>query len=362
MAERLKDQFFTRKSNNLLADSIRAVYPAFDKPRFLGLIYDQDWDSLELKAKMHRVTLSLGETLPHDFILALAILKEVVPQIGGFDAMVFPDFVEIFGLGNWTVALPALAYFTQYASAEFAIRPFLNQDPERTLPYLLSWADDPNPNVRRLASEGSRPRLPWAMALSKFKSDPTPILPILEKLKDDETETVRRSVANNLNDISKDHPTLTLAICEAWYGHSKRTDWIVKHACRGLLKAGNKRALTLFGFAETKNLKVSDLKFSKGIVKVGEDIDFSYLLHVGGNKACKVRIEYGLYFVKARGEKSRKIFQIAEREYQPGSYPLKKRHSMVDRSTRKHYPGVHDLTIIVNGSEKAGASFELVAG
>ncbi len=168
MAERLKDIFFTQESVTILAGLIQDEFPDFDIALFLGRVFRPEWDSLELKAKMHRVTRSLGETLPQRFADALPILKAVAPQISGFDAMIFPDYVEIFGQEDWDIALPALAFFTRYASAEFAIRPFLDQDPEVTLPYLLAWAEDPDPQVRRLASEGSRPRLPWAMSLPKF--------------------------------------------------------------------------------------------------------------------------------------------------------------------------------------------------
>ncbi len=360
MAERLKDIFFTRESVSVLAAAIHEVYPKFDQATFLVNVFQPEWASMELKARMHHVTRSLAETLSLVFADALPILKAVVPEIQGFDAMVFPDFVEMYGQDDWDTALPSLAFFTRYASAEFAIRPFIDQDPERTLPYLLAWAGDPDPQVRRLASEGCRPRLPWAMSLPKLKADPRPILPILEKLKDDDAETVRRSVANNLNDISKDHPEITLEICTAWKGHSERTDWIVKHACRSMLKAGDKQALALFGFGDSHNLSVQDLSLKKSVVRLGEDVFFTFTLIVRGDKPHNIRLEYGLDFIKARGRKSKKIFKISEKSYLPGAYPLTRKHAMVDRSTRKHYPGCHELSIIANGAVKAQISFELL--
>lgn len=360
MAERLKDIFFTRESLTVLADAIHDVYPRFDRTTFMDRVFQPEWASMELKDRMHRVTRAMAEILSLGFGDALPILKAVAPEIQGFDGMVFPDYVEMYGQEDWDTALPSLAYFTCFASAEFAIRPYLDQDPERTLPYLLAWAEDRDPQVRRLASEGCRPRLPWAMSLPKFKADPRPILPILEKLKDDEAETVRRSVANNLNDISKDHPEITLEICTAWKGYSEQTDWIVKHACRSLLKAGDRQALALFGFGDSQNLSVENLTLDKDTVVLGEDLSFTFSLIVGGEKPHNIRLEYGLDFAKARGRRSRKIFKISEKTYLPGSHSLRRKHAVVALSTRKHYPGHHELSIITNGEIKALVSFELL--
>ena len=142
--------------------------------------------------------------------------------------------------------------------------------------HMYNWAEDENFHLRRLASEGCRPRLPWAMSLPVFKKDPTPILKIMETLKDDPVEYVRMSVANNLNDISKDHPDVVLDICERWFGRSKNTDWIVKRACRTMLKAGNKRALLLFGFGDPDQLKVANLSFDRQTLAMGEELRFSF--------------------------------------------------------------------------------------
>ena len=166
-------------------------------------------------------------------------------------------------------------------------------------------------------------------------------------------------MANNLNDISKDHPDLALDICERWYGHSERTDWIVKHACRGLLKAGNRRALNIFGFGDPADLKVSSLKLSERKLAVGDDMHFTFGLKVTGPEEPRVRLEYGIWFVKAKGQSSRKIFQIGEGTYAPGVHHFSRKHSFADRSTRTHYPGTHRISIIINGVEKAKASFDL---
>lgn len=360
MPKKLKNLFFTEDSLNQMADAIKNVYPEFDKAKFLSLIYDETWKYLELKAKMWHTTKCLHQTLPESYVDALVILVKAAPDIKGFEAMTLPDFVEKYGMDHWEESLNALGQFTMYSSSEFAIRPFLDQNPELTMFYMKKWAESENKNVRRFASEGCRPRLPWAMILPKFIVDPKPILEVLEKLKDDSSEFVRKSVANNLNDISKDNPDLMMDVCVKWYGYSDNTNWIVKHACRTLLKKGNIRAMRLFGFGDPRKLEIINLKLSKSKIRIGESINFSFELDNKEKETCKVRMEYAIDFVKARGKTSRKIFQIIEKEYQPGKHKIKRKHSFADLSTRKHYSGTHKLSIIVNGETKAEALIEVL--
>jgi 3-methyladenine DNA glycosylase AlkC len=357
MAERLKDMFFTRDSINTFADTIKKHYPGFDKTEFLKLMFDESFDNKELLDKMKHTTKCLFETLPKPYEKALDILIKAALDVKGFEAMALPDFVATYGMEEWDLSMPALKHFTQYYSSELAIRPFLAKDPEKGMTYMTAWAEDKNPKVRRLASEGCRPRLPWAMALPKFKEDPSPILPILEKLKDDESEDVRRSVANNLNDISKDNPDVALGICEKWHGQSENTDKIVKHACRSMLKAGDKRALAIFGYSDPSLINVKNLSLDKTTLKIGDALTFSFDLIVA--EKSKVRLEYAAYFVKAKGKSSKKVFKISEKDYEKGTFSVKRKQSFVEQTTRKHYPGTHQISVIVNGEEKAKVSFEL---
>jgi 3-methyladenine DNA glycosylase AlkC len=359
MPEKLKDLFFTSSSIGQLGEAIEQVYPAFEKERFTALVFDADWDSRELKEKMRHVTERLHQTLPQDYGKALEILKQIAPDVSGFDAMCFPDYVECYGLDDWDLSLSALAFFTRFSSSEFAIRPFIIQDPERAMQYLYAWAEDENHHVRRLASEGCRPTLPWAMAIPQFQRNPSPILPVLERLKDDESEYVRKSVANNLNAISKDHPDLVLDICERWYGHSERTDWIVKHACRTMLKAGNRQAMLLFGFADPTHITVENLALERDTLPIGDDLPFSFAFTVDAEEACRVRLEYAVQYARPKGKVSRKVFQIREDTFEPGTHNVSRNLSLADQSTRKHYPGQHHISIIVNGVEKAEAAFQL---
>ncbi len=357
MADRLIDMYFTESSINQLADTVKQYYPEFPKDSFVDSIFDHLWDTKELKERMRHTSICLHKALPEDYSQAVDILMDIAPFVKGFEAMALPDYVELYGLEHWDISLLALKHFTKYSSSEFAIRPFLKMNTRRTMKYMNELAEDKNQNVRRFASEGCRPRLPWAMALPEFKKDPSLVLDVLEKLKNDESEFVRRSVANNLNDISKDHPERVLDICERWYNKTERTDWIVKHACRSMLKAGNKRALLLFGYGDSSAMNVNKLTLDEKTVRIGKELHYSFQLTISGEGTTKVRLEYGMDFMKANGKPSKKIFQISEGTYKPGMHSFSKKHSFADLSTRKHYKGLHGLSIIVNGDEMANTTF-----
>ncbi len=324
----------------------------------MNLVFDETFESKELMAKMRHTTQCLHQTLPESYADTVEILKQAAPQVKGFEAISLPDYIALYGMEDRDLSLAALGHITQFVTAELAIRPFLDQDPDKVLPYMLSWAEHENAHVRRLASEGCRPRLPWAIALPKFKKDPTPLLPILEILKNDPSESVRRSVANNLNDISKDNPDITLDVCERWHGQSPETDKIVKHACRGLLKAGDKRALAIFGYSDPADMVVSNFKLCKKSFHIGGTLEFSFVLDL--EKKSKVRLEYAIHFVKAKGQLSKKVFKITENNYKAGSYSYKRKHSFADMSTRKHFPGAHRISLNVNGEKKAEDTFDLL--
>jgi len=359
MPEKLKDRFFTKESIRLFAETISQYYSEFDQNNFFQLVYDDTWEQLELKAKMRHTTHCLHKCLPTNYIESLVILIKAASKVKGFEAMTFPDYVEVYGMEHWEESLNALGQFTRYYSSEFAIRPFLDKDPDLTMQYMMAWADSDHDNVRRFSSEGCRPRLPWAMLLPKFIVNPKPVLKVLEKLKNDPSEFVRKSVANNLNDISKDHPEVVIEVAERWYGASDRINWIVKHGLRTLLKQGNTRAMRLFGFGDPAKLEVNNLTFNRNDLKIGEKVQFTFELINQEKEVKKIRIEYAVDFVKANGKTSRKVFQIIEKEYSPGKFTLKRNHSFANLTTRKHYPGEHFMTIIVNGVEKAKESIVL---
>ncbi|MCL2611374.1 MAG: hypothetical protein FWE02_06830, partial [Defluviitaleaceae bacterium] len=164
--------------------------------------------------------------------------------------------------------------------------------------------------------------------------------------------------ANNLNDISKTHPDLVANLAKKWYGKNEYTDWIVKHACRTLLKKGNREVLSIFGYNDISSINFSDFALDKTTIAIGEDINFSFTILA--QKATKVRLEYGIDFVKANGKRSRKIFKISEillNENQKKNYT--KKHSFADLSTRKHYLGTHSITLIINGMEQGSLDFNI---
>lgn len=360
MAELLKHRYNQSFFQQLINDFAKH-HQDFKANDFLDLIYSDGWEDKELKDRMRHISLKLQKHLQLPYAQTIALFKKVISETEGtsFERMFFPDYVEVFGMEELELSLDALAHFTPYASSEFAIRPFIKRYPERLMQQLQQWAEHPNFHVRRLASEGCRPRLPWAMALPAFKANPEPILPILEKLKADPEDYVRRSVANNLNDISKDHPTLALEIAEKWHGKNNHTNWVVKHACRGLLKQGHTRALVLFGFSDPSDIEVSRLRMDQTKIAIGEAAQFQFQLKNKASFRSKLRLEYLIHFVKKNGTTSPKVFQITENYFEPGIHDFSKKQSFHDLTTRKHHPGQHRLAIIVNGREMASLSFEL---
>jgi len=343
-----------------LADAVAERDAGFKRKVFLVNVLDRAWSGRELKDRMHHLAFCLNESMSGSYPDKINLLIEISPDFKGLAALVFPDFVEMFGLDDWDISIHALEMFTPLSSSEFAVRPFIIRDPVRMMATMNAWAGHENEHVRRLASEGCRPRLPWAMALPGFKRDPKPVIPVLERLRDDPSEYVRRSVANNLNDIAKDHPDLVLKIAKAWLKNAPESRRrLVKHACRTLLKRGDPRAMKLFGYDHQVNAKVADLRVKKSKVSIGQSIEFSFRVGVPEGRPASLRIEYAIDYVKARGGHGRKVFKITERMFS-GEERISRKHKVQDLTTRIHYPGRHHLHIIVNGRKINTATFYLV--
>ena len=362
MPEPLKNVYSPTFISDLSA-RLKKTDQNFKHRRFAKQVLEGEWPDLELKDRMSRISDVIHHSLSGNFKANAQAVSKVAQSYRadnktGFEYMFLPHYIEKHGQSDFRTSMKALAAITETGSAEFAIRPFIKLDESKTVKKLMIWANSRDEHLRRLASEGCRPRLPWAMALPAFKKDPTPILPILEQLKDDESLYVRRSVANNLNDISKDHPSVALSLAEQWIGLSAGTDWLVKHACRGLLKAGDTRALGLFGFAYPHDIELSQFKLSDKQVHFGESLQFECQL--GSNEPLgTIRLEYGVDFVKSNGSLSRKVFKISELETSNKRHLVSRQHRFVPITTRIHYPGTHRLAIIVNGVELACREFEL---
>jgi 3-methyladenine DNA glycosylase AlkC len=363
MPEPLKNMYNTQFIQNL-STALHSVDSSFPVDNFTQQVINHEWEKRELKDRMRHITHCLRVALPADYRAALNILRQAAahPLLAHytFQMMICPDFVEVYGLQDWDASLPALEQFTQQCSAEFAVRPFIVQDTERMMAQMLQWASHENHHLRRLASEGCRPRLPWAMALPAFKSDPSPILPILETLKQDESEYVRRSVANNLNDIAKDNPQVVLATLQQWnQTQSKNMQWLVNHGLRTLTKAGNSEALALLGYGEML-VEVQNLSIQPTAIRMGADITFSFEVTSKSAETQSLMIDYVVYFARANGKASAKVFKLRKLELAPEqSLAIAKKHSFRPITTRRYYAGQHAIAIQVNGTILARQEFML---
>jgi len=310
---------------------------------------------------VRRATVAAQATLPKDFPKALAVLKRIAPHLPeGFVGIFLPDFVGQHGHDHFDESMDALKFFTPFSSAEFAIREFLKRDLPRTLAVMERWSRDEDEHVRRLASEGCRPRLPWSFRLEALVADPSPVRPILENLRTDPSLYVRKSVANHLNDISKDHPDWMLARLAAWDLAHPHTQWIARRAARTLIKLGHKPALLLFNFGGQPAVKLTGFKLAPARLKLGQAIAFSFALTSTSRQSQQLAIDYLIHYVKASGQTARKVFKLREITLGPGQrQTLGKRQTIRNFTTRKHYPGRHRLEIQVNGLILAKAGFDL---
>ncbi|XID90744.1 DNA alkylation repair protein [Paenibacillaceae bacterium WGS1546] len=365
MPEPLKEMY-SEEFLHGFGERVRSAYAPFRTDSFVRDTMSGDWDELPLKRRFRKITVALGNHLPAGYSEALDVLYAIDEHCVGFPYLFFPDFVEAYGQAeeDWERSMEALERFTAKSSAEFAVRPFILRDPERMLRRMANWADHPDEHVRRLASEGLRPRLPWGQALPLFKRDPAPLLPILERLKADPSLYVRKSVANHLNDISKDHPAVVLETARRWKGACRETDWIVRHACRTLIRQAHPEALALFGYAAAEEnaplARHAVLSAAPSELAIGDSCELRYEVHVREGEPAHLRIEYGIDFVKTSGRVSRKLFLLSDKTSDGGAVLTGARtHRWADLTTRKHYPGDHRIALLINGKEFAHASIRL---
>jgi len=344
-----------------LVDALSRHQRGFKRKAFTAAVFDAYWESRELKARMAHIRACMHQFIDLPFEDALHVLLPAAKDFGGYEAMFFPEYIEVYGQDHWSLSMDALALLTQYSSSEFAVRPFIQQDTERMMKQMHRWSEHENHHVRRLASEGCRPRLPWASALPAFKQDPAAIVPILTQLRTDDSLYVRRSVANNLNDIAKDNPQVVLEWAQQHHGQSPLTDWIIKHACRTLLKRADLKALALFGYGDVSHIAISDFQIENKTVSIGGDLKFAFQLSSQQTELGRLRIEYAIDYMKANGRLARKIFKVSEADYEQHQLGFQRQQSLRPMSTRKHYPGLHRLALLVNGVELVQQDFELLA-
>lgn len=367
MSELFKD-IYNREFYVAFSAICGEVVEGFDEVAFVDEIYDCDFDQLELKERMYRTSEVMHGFLSVDFAQAAEQIIAIIDCLKArgvneksVEYMFLPHFIEQYGLDDFAVSITAFECITQFTSCEFAVRPFLIRYPDKMLAQMIVWSQHQHASVRRLASEGARPRLPWAMALPSFKDDPAPLLPILENLRNDSCEVVRRSVANNLNDISKDNKDFVIDYASNHLGESQATDKLIKHACRTLLKQGEPQILSLYGLS-SEDLSVEDLVLECDAVHVGDSLKFDFVLKNLAQSTRKVRIEYAIHYLKKNGSLSPKVFKISERDLAANQHlSISRAQSFKLISTRVYHVGGHRLSIIVNGKCFANHDFELTS-
>ncbi|HSI49379.1 MAG TPA: DNA alkylation repair protein [Ideonella sp.] len=354
---------------------------SFDSARFTRLAGD-GLEDLELKARAMQIAAALDATLPADFDAACDIVARALAPAVSPDASSSGDSSSaglagwiVWPLGDWVArrvaadasnldrGLQALHALTQRFTAEFAIRPLLRDHQAAVFATLQRWCDDPNEHVRRLCSEGSRPRLPWGLRLQALVRDPSPSLPLLDRLQDDPSAYVRRSVANHLNDIAKDHPALLADWLERHLpqaGGERRA--LLRHASRTLIKSADVRVLAAWGQGQAL-LGDATLAISPARITLGGAVQLSATLCSTAAVSQTVLVDYLVHHVKADGRSSAKVFKGWQRELGAGqTLQLQRSHALKPITTRRYYPGVHKVELQVNGAVVAETSFELLAG
>jgi 3-methyladenine DNA glycosylase AlkC len=279
--------------------------------------------------------------------------------VRGWAILPMADFVAARGLQDFDASLDLLAEMTKRATSEFAVRPFLVADPDRTLAHAWRWAGDANRHVRRLASEGTRPRLPWGMRLGRFVADPSPLIPLLTRLRDDPSDYVRRSVANSLNDIAKDHPDLVADIARDWLADAppERTR-LVRHACRTLVKRGHSPTLAALGYGPP-TVRLSKLEVLTPEVSFGTALEFVAEIASEG-AAQDIVLDYVIHHLRANGGTGAKVCKWKVLALGAGeTLRLARRHPMRPVTTRRYYDGTHRVAVVANGVVLAEAEFEL---
>ncbi len=357
-----------------IADHLQKHVASFDRNTFEAPI-QRDLEKLELKERSQLIADHVHLALPSDHQERSRILIAMLHPdednhanqlsdeqgICGWGISPLTTVVGQHGLDDFDGSLRLLKEMTKRFSSEFDIRYFLLADQERALNIILEWVDDPNTHVRRLASEGTRPRLPWAMQLPRLRMNPQPTLPILQALRDDKEEYVRRSVANHLNDIAKDHPDLVAHMAIDWMqGANKERERLVRHACRTLIKQGHTIALKAMGVGVPK-IEFHGLSIESSTVEFGDALIFSVELHSTSDRVQSLLIDYVVHFRKANGRLADKVFKWKQATLQGGEILSAKRsHSIRPITTRRYYNGQHALSLRINGQDFGFTEFDLI--
>ncbi len=373
MPEPLKNLFNPRVIA-LMGDHMKSAAPTFPRDQFVAAACD-GLEPLEMKERSAHIQAALDAALPTDFRTACAVMMaSLSPKtdedwkaedletlgVSGWAVMPMAEVVAARGLDDFDHAMGVLAEMTKRFTSEFAVRSFFIKDPERAMAIAADWARDDNYHVRRLASEGSRPRLPWGLRLQGFVADPAPLIPLLTSLRDDPVEYVRRSVANSLNDIAKDHPGLIADAAANWLQDAPKDRFrLVKHACRTLIKAGHAPTLTALGYGPA-NIQVSDIAVVTPAVTMGTALKFDVAVTSQSDQSQPLIIDYVIHHCKVNGGTTPKTFKWKVADLAPSkTLRLSKTHAIKPITTRVYYAGEHRVEVQINGQSFGSAAFEL---
>lgn len=371
MAEPLKHRFGPDVVRRIAA-MLQAADPAFPHDAFVADAVD-GFEPLELKARAQHVADAMQRHLPGPYPRALdVVLRSLGPPLAATSGngmapfLYLPHtlFVARQGLADehFEASMNALHALTRRFTGEFAIRPLVERHPRRALQRLGEWTGDPDEHVRRLVSEGTRPRLPWGARLRAFERDPEPVLELLERLRDDPSDYVRRSVANHLNDVGKDHPALLLRTCERWLRDAPAARRVlVRHALRSLAKRGDAHALRLLGYGALPAVRVESARFDPPAPRIGESVTLRFGLADTGGRDQSLRVDLRVFYVKASGAATPKVFRLRELAL-PGGGAIGIAHRLPLRqmTTRRHHAGRHRVEVVVNGHALPLGAFDLL--
>ncbi len=364
----LKD-IYNKKTVHVIGSRIQSVYPIFPLDDFVSDVM-KELPSLELMNRAKLITRVLHKYLPVSYPEAVEILcqslpgelnKEELEGMKGFLILPLNMYVGEYGKEYFDLSMSAIYKLTKRFSCEWDIRQYILLNKDRTFRYLRKWVKDKDPFVRRLVSEGTRPRLPWGIRLPEFQRNPEDVIELLECLKEDPNLMVRRSVANNINDISKDNPDVAVALIRRWSKFDNEgTKWLVKHASRSLVKMGNPEILSILGYKDDGYIKVNKFTLKKKSVQLGEMLEFSFEINSTQGKKSSLMIDYCIHFLKASGKHSLKIFKLTKKEqYNGEKLFITKKHPLKKITTRKMYFGKHFVEIIINGKKYGRKEFYL---
>lgn len=357
---------------------LQQVWPAFDRAGFERQAV-HGLEGLELKARARHLAAALQATLPDDFDHACTVLEsslappvsppgsasgpaDAAPGLSGWIVWPMTEWVASAGLAQPERALQALHAMTQRFTAEWALRPFIVAHPALAWATLDRWCGDDSPHVRRLVSEGSRPRLPWGLQLKGLVADPSPTLPLLARLQDDSSDYVRRSVANHLNDIAKDHPHRVADwLATHLPGAPPPRRALLRHASRTLIKRGDPRVLAAWGLGQALHGSAS-LSITPARARLGEEgVTLQVCLQADASPPQRLEIDYAVHHVKAHGGATAKVFKGWKLTLAAGERRmLDKRHALKPITTRRYHAGWHRVELLVNGQPVAEAGFELL--